>query len=83
MILLSSFILLCTFIYSAKLYEEKKLDVDAPVQQYVPTFPVKCFNGKPVTITTRQLLSHLGGIRHYIKKASEEESQEKKQQVSQ
>ena len=44
----------------ALLYEQGKLDLDAPVQRYVPTFPEK---GYP--ITTRQLAGHLAGIRHY------------------
>ena len=44
----------------ALLYEQGKLDLDAPIQRYVPTFPVK---GYP--ITTRQLVGHLAGIRHY------------------
>src|ERR1041384_5721064 len=44
----------------ALLYEEGKLDLDAPVQGYVQTFPDK---GYP--ITTRQLAGHLAGIRHY------------------
>src|SRR6266567_6131145 len=44
----------------ALLYEQGKLDLDAPVQRYVPTFPEK---GYP--ITTRQLGGHLAGIRHY------------------
>ncbi|KAG8197639.1 hypothetical protein JTE90_001569 [Oedothorax gibbosus] len=51
----------------AKLWEQGKLDLNKPVQDYVPTFPQKHFNGKPVTITCRQLVSHLGGIRHYEK----------------
>src|SRR6266704_6584068 len=42
------------------LYEQGKLDLDAPVQRYVPWFPDK---GYP--ITTRQLAGHLAGIRHY------------------
>ena len=42
------------------LYEQGKLDLDAPIQRYVPTFPDK---GYP--ITTRQLAGHLAGIRHY------------------
>jgi serine beta-lactamase-like protein LACTB len=45
-----------------QLYERGKLDLDAPVQKYCPTFPQK---GSP--ITSRQLLAHLGGIRHYNK----------------
>ncbi|KAG8440211.1 hypothetical protein GDO86_006122 [Hymenochirus boettgeri] len=51
----------------AKLWEEGKLDLDAPVQQYVPEFPEKQFEGEKVTITTRLLVSHLSGIRHYEK----------------
>ncbi|HXJ29267.1 MAG TPA: serine hydrolase domain-containing protein [Gemmatimonadales bacterium] len=37
-----------------------KLDLDAPVQCYVPSFPQK-----PWPITTRELAGHLAGIRHY------------------
>src|SRR5436190_1962150 len=44
----------------AQLYEAGKLDLDAPVQRYVATFPDK---GAP--ITTRLLGGHLAGIRHY------------------
>jgi CubicO group peptidase (beta-lactamase class C family) len=44
----------------AQLYEQGRLDIDAPVRRYVPSFPDK---GHP--ITTRQLSGHLGGIRHY------------------
>src|SRR3984957_2872011 len=42
------------------LYDQKRLDIDAPIQRYVPTFPAK---GQ--VITTRELLGHLGGIRDY------------------
>ena len=48
-----------------QLWEKSKVELDAPIQQYVPKFPKKTFKGKPVTITTRQLLSHMGGVRHY------------------
>jgi CubicO group peptidase (beta-lactamase class C family) len=44
----------------ALLVERGQLDLDAPVQQYVPDFPVK---ERP--ITTRLLGGHLAGIRHY------------------
>src|SRR5437899_487536 len=44
----------------AQLYEAGKLDLDAPVQRYVPTFPQK-----GALITTRLLGGHLAGIRHY------------------
>ena len=43
----------------AQVYERGLLDLDAPVQAYVPSFPEK---GYP--ITTRQLAGHLAGIRH-------------------
>jgi CubicO group peptidase (beta-lactamase class C family) len=43
-----------------QLVQAGKLDLDAPVQKYCPQFPEK-----PHTITTRELLAHLGGIRHY------------------
>jgi serine beta-lactamase-like protein LACTB, mitochondrial len=43
-----------------QLWERGKLDLDAPVQKYCPAFPQKEW-----PITSRQLLGHLGGIRHY------------------
>ena len=49
-----------TAVAALKLAEQGKLDLDADIRRYVPYFPDK---GK--TITTRQLLSHLGGISHY------------------
>ncbi|XP_064472359.1 serine beta-lactamase-like protein LACTB, mitochondrial isoform X2 [Ornithodoros turicata] len=49
----------------AKLWEEGRLDLDKPIQVYVPSFPEKTFQGKKVTLTLRHLLHHLGGIRHY------------------
>lgn len=51
----------------AKLWQDGKLDLDKPVQSYVPSFPTKTFNKEQVTITTKQLVSHLAGIRHYEK----------------
>ena len=42
------------------LIQEGKLDLDAPVQRYVPSFPQK-----PWPVTTRLVAGHLGGIRHY------------------
>src|ERR1051326_4415326 len=43
-----------------QLSERGKLDLDAPVQKYCPAFPQK-----EGPITSRQLLGHLSGIRHY------------------
>jgi CubicO group peptidase (beta-lactamase class C family) len=51
---------LITSLAVGKLYQEGKLDLDAPVQQYVPDFPIKKY-----PITSRQLAAHLSGIRHY------------------
>lgn len=44
-----------------RLYENGVLDLDLPAQTYCPAFPEK-----PWPITTRQLLSHTSGIRHYL-----------------
>jgi len=43
-----------------KLVEQGKIDLDAPIQKYVPTFP-----DKGALISARMLAGHLGGIRHY------------------
>ena len=43
-----------------QLVEAGKLDLDATVQTYVPTFPEKQW-----PISTRMIAGHLGGIRHY------------------
>ncbi|HET9228837.1 MAG TPA: serine hydrolase domain-containing protein [Thermoanaerobaculia bacterium] len=52
---------LFTVAAAARLVEAGKLDLDAPVQRYVPSFPEK---GQ--AITSRQLAGHLAGIRHYV-----------------
>lgn len=44
----------------ARLVEEGRVDLDAPVQSYAPGFPEKRW-----PITTRQVAGHLAGIRHY------------------
>ena len=51
---------LITAAMAMRLYDRAALDLDAPVQKYLPSFPDK---GAP--ITARLLLGHLGGIRHY------------------
>lgn len=65
----------------ARLWEEGKIDLDAPVQRYVPEFPQKQFDGEDVTITPRMILSHLSGIRHYekdVKKVREDKEKAKR-----
>jgi CubicO group peptidase (beta-lactamase class C family) len=42
------------------LTEQGLLDLDEPIGTYLPEYP-----GSPRSITTRQLLSHTSGIRHY------------------
>lgn len=49
-----------TAVAVAQLVTAGKLDLDTPVQRYVPSFPEK-----PWPITTRELAGHLAGIRHY------------------
>jgi len=51
---------LLTTAAAARLYDRGLLDLDAPVQRYLPSFPLK--SGK---ITVRLLLGHLAGVRHY------------------
>ena len=42
------------------LHERGLLDLDAPVRDYVPSFPKKEW-----TVTTRQLMGHVAGVRHF------------------
>ena len=42
------------------LHERGLLDLDAPVRDYVPSFPEKAW-----AVTTRQLMGHIAGVRHY------------------
>ena len=43
-----------------RLVESNRLDLDAPVQQHCPEYPDKKW-----TLSSRHLLSHRGGVRHY------------------
>lgn len=43
-----------------QLAEQGKIDLDSPIQKYCPAFPEKQW-----PVTARQLLGHLGGVRHY------------------
>lgn len=49
-----------TAVAAMQLVEEGRIDLDAPIQTYVSEFP-----SKPWPVTSRQLLAHLGGVRHY------------------
>lgn len=43
-----------------RLVEDGRIDLDQPIQTYCPAFPEKRW-----PVTTRQLLNHTSGIRHY------------------
>lgn len=43
-----------------RLLQEGRLGLDVPIQEYVPSFPVKAW-----PITARQLAGHLSGVPHY------------------
>jgi CubicO group peptidase (beta-lactamase class C family) len=49
-----------TAVALVQMVEQGKIDLDAPVQKYVPSFP-----DKGALITLRMLAGHLAGIRHY------------------
>ena len=49
-----------TAVGALQLWERSQLDLDAPVQKYCPAFPEK-----QQPITTREVMGHIGGIRHY------------------
>ena len=49
-----------TAVAALQLAERDRIDLDAPVQQHCPAFPVH-----ETPITVRQLLGHTGDIRHY------------------
>ena len=50
-----------TAVAAMQLWEQGKLDLNAPIQRYVPSFPVK----PQGQVTVGLLLAHLAGIRHY------------------
>jgi CubicO group peptidase (beta-lactamase class C family) len=50
-----------TSVAVGRLVEAGRLDLDSPVQRYVPGFPLKRY-----PITVRQVAGHLAGIRHYL-----------------
>lgn len=64
----------------ARAMETGDLDLDKPVQAYVPKFPEKVVDGEKVTLTTRHLVSHLGGIRHYDRGYMQKQKEQKEAQ---
>jgi CubicO group peptidase (beta-lactamase class C family) len=49
-----------TAVGAMQLFERGKLDLDAPAQKYCPAFPQK-----DTPITTREVMGHIAGNRHY------------------
>lgn len=49
-----------TAVAALQLHERGKLNLNAPVQNYVPSFPQKQWG-----VSVRDLLGHLAGVRHY------------------
>jgi CubicO group peptidase (beta-lactamase class C family) len=51
---------LLTAVTTARLVQSGLVDLDAPIQRYLPDYPVAS-----APITPRLLAGHLGGLRHY------------------
>lgn len=49
---------LFTAAIATRLAAKQILDLDAPIQRYLPSYPY--------AVTSRQLLGHTGGVRHYL-----------------
>lgn len=58
-----------TAVAAVRLAAQGRLDLDVPVQTYCPRYPAK-----PWAVTTRQLLNHTAGIRHYVPQTAEAET---------
>lgn len=54
---------LFTAVAVLQLVEEGRLDLDDPLEAYLPYFNVVDETGEPVTITIRQILNHSSGLR--------------------
>lgn len=52
-----------TAVAAMQLWEQGKLDLNASIQRYVPSFPLK----PQGSVTVGLLLAHLSGIRHYLR----------------
>ncbi|CAN5594696.1 serine hydrolase domain-containing protein [soil metagenome] len=65
-----------TAIAIMQLYEQNKIDLDKPLQEYLPAFPTK----KEGVITIRHLLNHSSGIDDY-KSNKEQENQKNYQDI--
>uniref|UniRef100_A0A0K0FU52 Serine beta-lactamase-like protein LACTB, mitochondrial (inferred by orthology to a human protein) n=1 Tax=Strongyloides venezuelensis TaxID=75913 RepID=A0A0K0FU52_STRVS len=62
-----------TAIIAGKLIDAKKLDIDKNINEYIKDFPEKIYEGEKVSITSKHLLTHMSGVRHYTKKNEKKE----------
>ena len=60
----------CTL--AARLFQDGKLELDKPISYYLNDLPPLKWNNREVEITSRQLMSHTSGIRHYEKNNKQE-----------
>uniref|UniRef100_A0A0K0DU87 Beta-lactamase domain-containing protein n=1 Tax=Strongyloides stercoralis TaxID=6248 RepID=A0A0K0DU87_STRER len=65
-----------TAIIAGKLMDTKKFDIDKDIREYIKDFPEKTYEGEKVSITSRHLLTHMSGVRHYTKKNEEKSKNE-------
>uniref|UniRef100_A0A0N4Z4E5 Beta-lactamase domain-containing protein n=1 Tax=Parastrongyloides trichosuri TaxID=131310 RepID=A0A0N4Z4E5_PARTI len=63
-----------TAIIAGKLLDEKKLDLDKNIYDYIKDFPEKTYEGQKVTITSRHLLTHMSGKSDIEKEKNENKS---------
>ncbi|ELT90093.1 hypothetical protein CAPTEDRAFT_89169, partial [Capitella teleta] len=68
-----------TMTAAARLMQAGKLDIDKPVKEYIDAWPQQTYKGQNVDITTRQLVSHMSGIRHYEKDCGKKAKKAKKE----
>jgi serine beta-lactamase-like protein LACTB len=67
-----------TIVVAAKLIELNKLDIDKPINEYIDNLPTFKYKNKEYEITTRQLMCHTSGIRHYKEETQKEKKEKEK-----
>jgi serine beta-lactamase-like protein LACTB len=63
---------------AAKLIELNKLDIDKPINEYIDNLPALMYKNKEFKITSRQLMCHTSGIRHYKEQTQKEKKEREK-----
>ncbi|CEF69266.1 Serine beta-lactamase-like protein LACTB, mitochondrial [Strongyloides ratti] len=65
-----------TAIIAGKLMDTKNFDIDKDIREYIKDFPEKTYEGEKVSITSKHLLTHMSGVRHYTKKNEENKKED-------